>query len=265
MKKLIALVLCVALAVSMVCVASADAALDRIQAAGQLIVETEATYPPYEYLNDDGTFGGCDIWLAQQIADALGVTLVVRDTAFDSIITDIQQGSGDLGIAAFTRTEERAQVIAFSNLYETSRQVLVVKAGNEDLYSTKEALAGLKVGAQMGTVQSQLVTSALPDSELFELEAYGPLALEVKNGNIAGFVADGAVGESYVASSDGALAVANFEFTAEEASFGKAVVMQQGNDDLLAAVNAVIDRVTADGSYQAAYDEAVAATGATGD
>ena len=43
MKKLIALVLCVALAVSMVCVASADAALDRIQAAGQLIVETEAT------------------------------------------------------------------------------------------------------------------------------------------------------------------------------------------------------------------------------
>ena len=85
------------------------------------------------------------------------------------------------------------------------------------------------------------------------------------NGNIAGFVADAAVAESYVAASDGALVVSGFVFTAEEASFGKAVVLQKGNEDLVAVVNTVIDRVTADGSYQAAYDAAVAATGATGD
>ena len=204
------------------------------------------------------------MWLAQQIADELGVTLRVVDTGFDSIITDIQQGRGDIGIAAFTRTDERAKVIDFSDLYETSRQLLVVAAGNAQTYSTKEALAGLKVGAQMGTVQSQLVESALPDSELFELEAYGPLALEVTNGNIAGFVADAAVAESYVAASNGGLEVSDFEFTAEEASFGKACVLQQGNDDLMEVVNTVIARVTADGSYQAAYDEAVAATGADG-
>ena len=265
MKKLIALALCVVLALSMVTAVYAEGAVERIKAAGILVVETEATYPPYEYLNDDGTFGGCDIWLSQQIADELGVTLVIRDTGFDSIITDIQQGNGDLGIAAFTRTEERAQVIDFSNLYETSAQLLVVKAGNADLYSTKEALAGLKIGAQMGTVQSQLVTSVFGEDALFELEAYGPLALEVANGNIAGFVADAAVAESYVAASDGALVVSGFVFTAEEASFGKAVVLQKGNEDLVAVVNTVIDRVTADGSYHAAYDAAVAATGATGD
>lgn len=264
MKKLIALVLALMLAASMVSFASA-ATLAEIKAAGMLVVETEATYPPYEYLNDDGTFGGCDIWLAQKIADAIGVQLVIRDTGFDSIITDIQQGNGDLGIAAFTRTEERALVIDFSDLYETSAQLLVVKAGNADLYSTKEALAGLKVGAQMGTVQSQLVTAVFGEAALFELEAYGPLALEVANGNIAGFVADAAVAEAYVGSSDGALEVSGFVFTAEEASFGKAVVAQKGNTELLEVVNAVIAEVLADGSYQAAYDAAVAATGATGD
>jgi len=265
MKKIIAILVSAMLVLSLVGTASAETALERILRTGELVVETEATYPPYEYLNDDGSFAGCDIWLAQQIADELGVTLVIRDTGFDSIITDIQQGNGDLGIAAFTRTDERAEVIDFSNLYETSAQLLVVKAGNEDLYATKEALAGLKIGAQMGTVQSQLVVAVFGDDALFELEAYGPLALEVANGNIAGFVADAAVAEAYAGSSDGALVISGFVFTAEEASFGKAVVAQKGNEDLLEVVNRVIDRVIADGTYQAAYDEAFAATGATGD
>ena len=81
------------------------------------------------------------------------------------------------------------------------------------------------------------------------------------NGNIAGFVVDSAVGLSMVTGSDGALEVSNFAFTAEEASFGKAAVIAKGNEDFVAAVNEVIAKVLADGSYQAAYDAAVAATG----
>lgn len=262
LMKVLSLVLAIALVLS--CAAYADK-LEDIKAAGVLTVETEATYPPYEYLKDDGSFAGCDIWLAQKIADKIGVKLVMMDTAFDSIIMDIKDGKGDLGIAAFTVTEERKEKIDFSKQYESSLQLLVVKAGNEDLYATKDALKGLKVGAQMGTVQSQLVEAAFPDSELFELEAYGPLALEVANGNIAGFVADGAVAESYVAASDGKLAIAKYEFTEEEASFGKAVVVKKDEAALLAIVNEVIEEVTADGSYLAAYDAAVADSGATGD
>ena len=163
----------------------------------------------------------------------------------------------NLGIAAFTNTPERAEEIDFSDLYETSAQLLIVKAGNADTYSTKESLVGLKVGAQKGTIQSQLIQSALPESELFELEKYPALALEVQNGNIAGLVVDQAVGEALVASSNGALEVSNFTFTAEEASFGKSVVIAKGNEDLVAVVNEVINKVTADGSYQKAYDEAV--------
>ena len=90
---------------------------------------------------------------------------------------------------------------------------------------------------------------------------YPELALETINGNIVGFVVDQAVGESMVASSNGQLEAANFTFTKEEASFGKAAVLAKGQEDLLDAVNEVIDRVVSDGSYQAAYDAAVAATG----
>ena len=232
--------------------------ISKIKADGKLVVGTEAQYAPYEFKNLNAEFVGCDIFLAQKIADALGVKLEIIDMSFDGIIPAVQAGQVDLGIAAFTNTPARAEVIDFSDLYETSMQYLVVAAKNADVYTTKESLAGQKVGAQKGTIQSQLITSALPDSQLFELDKYPELALEVANGNIAGLVVDSAVGDSIVANSNGALAVSSFEFSAEEASFGKSVVIPKGNEDLVAAVNAVIAEVLEDGSYQAAYEEAVA-------
>lgn len=231
--------------------------LAEIKAKGKLVVGTEAQYAPYEFKDLDANFAGCDMWLAQQIADAIGVELEVVDMAFDGIIPAVKSGQVDIGIAAFTKTPERAEEIDFSNLYETSAQLLIVKTGDADKYSTKEALAGQKVGAQKGTIQSQLIQTALPDSELFELEKYPALALEVQNGNIAGLVVDQAVGESLIATSNGGLEVSNFAFTSEEASFGKAVVAAKGSEDLLAEVNTVINQVVNDGSYLKAYDEAV--------
>ena len=237
--------------------AAAASLLEKVKTSGKLVVGTEAQYAPYEFKDLNANFAGCDMWLAQQIADHLGVELEVVDMSFDGIIPAVKSGQVDLGIAAFTKTPERAEEIDFSDLYEKSAQLLIVKAGNADLYSTKESLAGQKVGAQKGTIQSQLIQTALPDSELFELEKYPALALEVQNGNIAGLVVDQAVGESLIATSNGGLEVSNFAFTSEEAAFGKAVVAAKGSEDLLAEVNTVINQVVNDGSYLKAYDEAV--------
>ena len=253
MKKLLALVLAACMALGLTA-ASAEGALDKIKAAGVMVVGTEATYGPYEFLDDNTNPTGCDIWLAQQIADEIGVELKVQDMAFDGIIDAVKSGVVDIGIAAFTVNEERAKVIDFSHQYELSEQLLIVKKGNGETYSTKESLVGLKVGAQMGTVQSGLIEKALPDSELFELENYPSLAMETVNGNIAGFVCDKAVGEGMVAQNDN-LEIANLTFSAEEASFGKACVVAKDNDDFLAIVNTVVDRVVADGSYLAAFDK----------
>ena len=252
MKKVFAMIL--ALSMMLCAVASAEGTLDAIKAKGELVIGTEATYGPYEFLDDNSNPIGCDIWLAQKIADEIGVTLKVTDMNFDGIIPAVQAGSVDLGIAAFTVNAERAKVIDFSHQYELSEQLFIVKKGNADLYATKESLAGKKVGAQMGTVQSELITSALPDSELFELDTYPNLAMETVNGNIAGFVCDAAVGEGMVAQNDN-LEIGKLTFTAEEASFGKAVIVAKGNDDLMEVVNKVIDQVVEDGSYLKAFDE----------
>ena len=253
MKKIFAIALALCLVLCAV-TASAEGVLEKIKSAGALVVGTEATYGPYEFLDDNANPIGCDIWLAQQIADELGVELKIQDMAFDGIINSVMIGDVDIGIAAFTVTPERAEVIDFTHQYELSEQVLVVKKGDGAAYATKESLAGKKVGAQMGTIQSELIASALPDSELFELDTYPNLAMEVINGNIVGFVCDKAVGEGMISQNDN-LEAAAFTFSAEEAAFGKAAVIAKGNDDFMEVVNKVIDKVVADGSYLKAFDD----------
>ena len=267
MKKFFALLMCTLMLTAALCATASPiqadayasftgATIDAIRERGKLVVGTEATYAPFEFLDENVAFAGCDIWLSEQIAAALGVKLEIMDMAFDGIIPAVKAGQVDMGIAAFTVTEERAKEIDFSDIYQRDLQMLVVKKGNEDVYTTKESLAGLQVGAQRGTIQSLLIQSALTESTLFELDKYPALALEVANGNIAALVVDGAVGDGLVANNAN-LATANFNFDPEEANFGKGAVMAQGTDDLQALVNAVIEAVTADGSFAAAYDAAV--------
>ena len=231
--------------------------IEAIKAKGKLVLGTEAQYAPFEFKDMDANFVGCDIWLAQQVADALGVELEVMDMAFDGIIPAVKSNQVDIGIAAFTVDEERAKEIDFTDMYQKDEQMLIVKKGNEEVYTTKESLAGQQVGAQRGTTQSKLIQSALPDSTLFEWDKWPSLVMEVANGSIAAIVVDGAVGQNLIATNDG-IAQANFTFSEEEASFGKAAVVAKGKDDLKELVNAVIANVTSDGSFDAAYDEAVA-------
>ncbi len=231
--------------------------LEEIKSKGKLVVGTEAQYPPYEFKDLDANFVGADIWLAEQIAAELDVELEIIDMSFAGIIPAIQSGQVDLGIAAFTRTDERAKEIDFSDLYETSKQYLIVATDDAEVYKDKESLEGKKIGAQKGTIQSALILSALPDSELFELEKYPALAMEVQNGNIAGLVVDAAVGDSLVETSKGTLSIADFEFTDEEASIGKAIAIAKGQQDLVDVVNKVVAEVTENGGFEKAFEEAV--------
>ena len=91
MKKLIALLLTATMLFAFAAAASADGMVDKIKANGKIVVGTEATYPPYEYLDDNANFAGCDIWLAQQIADAWSRAMREENTVRDFIaVGDVQ-------------------------------------------------------------------------------------------------------------------------------------------------------------------------------
>lgn len=92
---------------------------------GELVMATNAEFPPYEY-HDNDKIMGIDADLAQAIADKLGMTLKIEDMAFDSIIPAVQGGKADFGAAGMTVTEERATQVDFTDTYYTGRQVIIV-------------------------------------------------------------------------------------------------------------------------------------------
>ena len=87
---------------------------------------TNAFFEPYEYYDGD-TVVGIDASMAQAICDKLGYKLVIDDMDFDSIITSVQTGKADFGMAGMTVTDERLQSINFSDSYTTATQVIIVK------------------------------------------------------------------------------------------------------------------------------------------
>ncbi len=261
MKKLIALMMCTLMMLTFAACAPADEPAEgdivaQIKADGKLVIATEAQYAPFEFKDADANIVGADIWLAEKIAEKLGVELEIVDMAFDGIIPAIQNMQAHVGIAAFTNTAERAEIIDFSDVYQKNEQTIVVHVDEVDNYHEYSDFDGLKLGSQKGTFQSTLITDLFPNAELFELAKYPEIALEVANKNIAGFVVDLEVGQSFVDAND-QLAISNISFGDETMDFGKACVLNQEHDALKEVINEVIAEVLADGSFEVAYQEAV--------
>jgi polar amino acid transport system substrate-binding protein len=93
---------------------------------GTLIMATNAQFEPYEYY-DGNNIVGIDVDMAQAVADELGMELQVQDMEFDSIITAVQSGKADIGVAGMTVTEDRLKNIDFTDPYATSKQVIIVR------------------------------------------------------------------------------------------------------------------------------------------
>lgn len=118
----------------------------------ELHMATNAQFPPYEYYEGE-TIVGIDAEMAAAIADKLDMKLVIDDMDFDAIITAVQTGKADMGMAGLTVTEERLQNINFSNSYATGIQSVIVPEGSE--IKTVDDLsaegATYLIGTQKGT------------------------------------------------------------------------------------------------------------------
>ena len=189
-KKLAALLLAAGMTMSMASCASAPASssnsgdtstnsaagespIDKIKAAGKIIMATNAQFEPFEYI--DGTdFKGIDIEISQKIADELGVELEIHDVKFESVIAEITTGKANFAAAGLTIDEDRKKNVDFSEPYYNTTQVILVRSDETEIKSSKD-LKGKTVGAQTGTVGDDYATDK--DGE------YGHGVAEVKRYN----------------------------------------------------------------------------------
>ena len=275
MKKMIALILALVMALSLVACGNnnteddtkdyASMSLEELKAElttvteGKLTMSTNATFPPYEMLADDGSFEGIDVEVAGAIAEKLGLELQIDDMGFDAALLAVQGDSpkADIVMAGVTVTEDRQLVMNFSDSYATGIQVVIVKEGSE--IKSIDDLEGKKIGTQMGTT-GYIYCSDTPENGGYGEEnviAYdsGITAVQaLVNGQVDCVVIDNEPAQAYVKANAG-LSILDTEFTNEDYAIG----MNKGNACLLAAVNAAMAELKADGTFQKIVDKYIPA------
>ena len=225
---------------------------------GKLTMSTNASFPPYEMVADDGSFEGIDVEVAGAIAEKLGLELQVDDMGFDAALQAAQTGKSDMVMAGVTITEERQAVMDFSNTYANGVQVVIVKEGSP--IQTVDDLANANmIGCQMGTTGYIYCSDTVENGGFGEdhVTPYDDGAAAVQalmNGQVDAVVIDNMPAQSYVAANPG-LKILDGEFTNEDYAIGVA----KGNTALLDAINGALEELTADGTIQSIVDKYISA------
>ncbi len=284
MKKFLALVLTLAMALSITACGGSDTTEDTttdttdgaqteettgnavsteygdftVVEAGKLHMSTNAAFPPYEMTTDDGGFEGIDVEVADAIAQKLGLELVVDDMGFDAALTAVQTGQSDIAMAGITVTEDRLEVMDFSDSYATGVQVVIVR--EDSPIQTIDDLANAEmIGCQAATT-GYIYASDTPENGGYgedHVTAYENGALAVMalvNGQIDAVIIDNEPAKAFVEANEG-LKILDTPWVEEEYAIGVA----KGNTDLLDAINAVMEELKADGTFQSIVDKYITA------
>ena len=254
-KKVLALILTVALLFSVAAFASAEEAIDisgvTLLQDGVLNVGMEIGYPPFEEFAEDGvTPIGYDVDFAMALGDKLGLTINFVNTAWDGIF----QGIGvnyDVVISAVTITEDRKETMLFSDPYINNYQAVVVKADNMAEIDGFLDLDGMVIAVQKETTSDILMSDYVDTNTITATisanEKIATCFTQLTNGEVDAVVVDSTVAVGYLASDPGMYRIAYLD-ESEPEQFG--VAMGLDATALQAAINEAIAQLDSEGFFE---------------
>lgn len=224
-----------------------------------IIMGTSADYAPYEWpmaVNGKQTIVGIDVEIAKLIANSLGKNLKIMNKGFDFLLDDLENGKVDFVMAGMNPTLERMEVVDFSQIYYEAIQCVLIAEENVSLYTSIDSLniPTVKIGAQLGSVQQDLVEETFSLSQKQFVQTVPDLVLQLAEGQLNALVVEKPVADGYLANIDG-LAIASI--TIGDPDGGSAVAVQKGNMDLLNSINALLDIIMADGTIDTIVKNAI--------
>ncbi len=240
---------------------SASIILSMVLAAGTLFandwkkirVGVEGAYPPFSSVTPDGKLEGFDIDMAKAIVAAAGaqVELIVSD--WDGIIPALLAKKFDCIVASMSITEERKKKVAFTGKYYQTPAKFVVKKGMVQEFS-KEAIKGKSVGVQRATIHDKYLTDNYgSDVDVKRYSTQDELYLDITAGRLDMFLSDSiAASEGFLQKPEGQ----EFEFIGPDLTdlkwFGEGagIACRQEDTELVNKLNAAIEKIRADGTYQ---------------
>ncbi len=251
MKKMLTAALCLLMVLGLATGALAQTAtptLDAIKAKGKIVMMTNATFPPFEYIKDTA-IAGIDIDLSQLVADKLGVQLEVVDMDFGLLIEALKGGKGDFVAAGMTVTAERQEQIDFSTVYFISGLLVIVP--QDSPIKVLADLEGKKIAVQESTTGDIWASENIKDASLQQFKSAVEAVNSVQNGKADACVMDKLPAQSMVKNSEGKLTLLEEIAAAENNAMGIA----KGKEDLVTFINEVLQEAIDSGVLQASIDK----------
>jgi polar amino acid transport system substrate-binding protein len=222
-----------------------------IQAAGKLIVGTDASYAPNEYQDDSGRIVGFDIDLFTAVAQELGLEVEFQNATFDTIVAGVAGGKYDVGVSSFTDTCEREKVVDFVDYFNAGTQWAAAAGTDFD----PDDACGRKVAVQTGTVQDlddlparqgKCKADGKDEIEVLKFEGQADATTAVVLGQAEAMLADSPVTAYAVKQSEGELELVGDIYDA--APYGYAI--PKDTPGLTLAIRDAVEALIEDGTYQ---------------
>lgn len=209
-----------------------------------LKMATNAYFKPYEYYEGEKIIG-IDAEIAQAIADKLGMTLEIVDMEFDTIITAVNAGSVDFGMAGMTVTEDRLKEVDFTVSYAKGVQAIIVKedspiTSDSDLFAEG---ATWKAGVQQGTTGDTYASDDLGEDRVTRYNNGNNAVLALLGGSVDCVIIDNEPAKALVAANEG-LKILETPYADED----YAICVKKGNSELLEQINNAIVELIGDGT-----------------
>lgn len=254
MKKLLALLLALMMSLSLVACGAGDAPADDgalTVTEGILTMGTNAAFPPYEFYEGE-TVVGIDAEIAAALAEKLGLELQIVDMDFGSIVTSVQTGKVDIGVAGMTVTEERLENVNFTNSYATGVQVIIVPEDSD--MATADDLAGKLIGVQESTTGHAYCSEDFGEDNVVAYTNGATAVQALVQGKVDCVVIDQQPAKAFVEANEG-LKILDTEYVVED----YAIAVAKENTALLDALNTAMAELTEDGTIQSILDKYITA------
>ncbi|WP_457913479.1 transporter substrate-binding domain-containing protein [Candidatus Gillettellia adelgis] len=223
---------------------------DSALAVTTLFFTTEASYPPFEFIDTHNQIQGFDIDVANAVCKKMQTDCVFANQAFDSLILSLKFKQSDAVIACIDITPEREKQVLFTKPYYKNSALFITL---KNRIAEKATLPGNKIGVQNGSTHQKYLTDKYPDITVTPYNSYQNAILDLKNGRLDAVFGDTEVVKTWLQKHSELAAIGNKVTDKDYFSAGLGIAVNKKNSTLQYKFNNALDEIQQDGTYKILY------------
>ncbi|MCL4106933.1 arginine ABC transporter substrate-binding protein [Vibrio lentus] len=212
----------------------------------------EATYAPFEYMDENNQIQGFDVDLANALCEEMKATCTFHNQAFDSLIPALKFKRYDAAISAMDITEARLQQVNFSDAYYDNSAAFISIEGK---VADQAALEGKRIGVQNGSTHQSFLLEKMTGVTAVPYSSYQDAFIDMKNGRIDSVFGDTAVVAEWFKKQDNLTYVGEQVTNQEYFGNGFGIAVNKSNPELVAQLNTALAAVKANGEYDKIFNK----------